>query len=77
MTYDRKTGRWAVDFERMRSGIRSLTAELVILEGEGDNTKVKQFFDRWAVLTPELENSLAVVEDLPIDVLPNYSIVWD
>ena len=77
LTYSRKTSRWAVDFGRIRGGIRSLTAELVILEGDGDNTKVEQFFAKWAVLTPELESSLAVVEDLPIDVLPNYSIRWD
>ncbi|RMF59308.1 MAG: hypothetical protein D6743_16525 [Calditrichaeota bacterium] len=77
LTYDSSTQRWAVDFAHFREGVKSLAARLLILEGDGDNGKVEQFFERWARLTPEIESSLAAVKDLPIDVLPHYSITWE
>jgi hypothetical protein len=49
----------------------------LILEGDGDNEKVKQFYDKWAKVTPELQKSLDLVKDLPVDVLPHYSITWE
>ncbi len=75
--YDPATHRWSIEFDRFRSGIKSLAKELLILEGDGDNVKVQQFFDTWAKITPELQRSLDVVKDLPIDVLPKYSIKWE
>lgn len=75
--YDPATHRWSIEFDRFRSGIKSLAKELLMLEGDGDNVKVQLFFDTWAKITPELQSSLDVVKDLPIDVLPHYSIKWE
>ncbi len=77
LTYDNATGRWSVEFDKMRAGLKSLAAELLILEGDGDNAAVEAFFAKWARVTPELEASLAAVSDLAIDVLPEYSITWE
>lgn len=76
-SFDAATQRWSVDFDNFRSGIRSLDRELLILEGNGDKTKVKEFFDLWAKIIPEVQMSLDKVKSLPIDVLPKYSIKWD
>lgn len=75
--YDAATHRWSIDFDNFRSGIRNLAKGLLILEGEGDNGNVQKFFDTWAKFTPEVESSLEKVKELPIDVLPNYTIKWD
>lgn len=75
--FNPSTQRWSVDFNAFRAGVSSLTAELVRLEGDGDNTKVQEFYDRWAKITPELQSSLDAVKDLPIDLLPKYSIKWE
>ncbi|NIR50095.1 hypothetical protein GWO43_16450 [candidate division KSB1 bacterium] len=77
IAYDDASHKWAIDFENFRDGVKSLTSELVILEGDGDNGNVRAFFDRWANLTPELQTSLDSVEDIAIDVMPKYSIKWD
>jgi len=77
LTYNSSSGKWAVDFNHIREGISKLATHLLVLEGDGENIKVQKFFDTWAVMTPEIEASLEKVSDLPIDVLPNYSIKWD
>ncbi len=77
ITFDAGTQRWSVDFTNFRKGIKNLDRDLLILEGDGDNGKVQQFFDRWATIIPEVQNSLDKVKELPIDVLPKYSIKWE
>lgn len=75
--YDENTRRWSIEFDNFRGSVRDLARELLILEGDGDNQKVQEFFDRWAVLTPIMRTSLDSVQDIAIDVLPRYSIKWD
>ena len=77
ITYDAATNRWAVNFEKFREGIRSLDAELLTLEGNGDAAGVQKFFDQRAKIIPEVQKSLDTVKDLPIDVLPHYTIQWN
>ena len=74
---DLTTQRWSIDFNNFPSCIRNLDKELLILEGDGDNTKVQKFFDTWAKIIPEVQSSLDKVKNLPIDVLPKYSIKWN
>ncbi len=74
--YDEETGKWSVDFENFNEGVKNLAAEMLILEGDGDNAKVEAFFDRWTQETPALEDAFHRTEDLPIDVLPVRSIEW-
>lgn len=75
--YDKTTQKWSIDFASIREGVKKLTAELVILEGNGDGKAVKEFFDRWTYMTPELQASLDQVKDIAIDVMPDYRIKWD
>ncbi len=77
LTFDGSSQRWTVDFDRIREGLKRLSAELLVLEGDGDNRNVQAFFDKWATLTPALASSIDRVKDLPIDVLPQYSIKWE
>ena len=77
LLYNQTTNKWSIDFENIRTGIKKLSADLLVLEGDGDNEKVEKFFKMWAVMTPEIQASLDSVKDLAIDVLPHYSIKWD
>jgi len=56
--------------------VKQLTSDFIILEGDGDNTKVQAFFDQWTKETPELARAIEVTRMLPIDVLPVRSITW-
>lgn len=75
--YNKDSQKWSVDFANIHEGIKKLTAELIILEGNGDGKAVQEFFDRWTYMTPELQSSLDQVKDIAIDVLPDYNIKWN
>ena len=75
--FDSASTRWSIDFNNFELCIRNLSKELLILEGDGDKVKVQKFFDMWAKIIPEVQSSLDKVKDLPIDVLPKYSIKWN
>ena len=77
IVHDPESGRWAIDFDRFRDGVRSLAKELLLLLGNGDGEAVAAFFQAEGGMTPELESALAEVADLPVDVLPSYSVRWE
>jgi hypothetical protein len=77
VTYNDSKKTWSVEFGRIRGGVKALAAELLKLEGDGDGARVQAFFDKWSFMTPQLQASLDLVKDLPIDVLPNYTIQWE
>jgi hypothetical protein len=75
--YDPSVKRWSIDFKTFRAGVGRLTRELIILEGNGDPEAVKEFFSKWATTTDALSTSLAAVGEIPVDILPNYSVRWE
>lgn len=77
IVYDASVRRWSIDFDRIRGGVERLTRELIVLEGDGDPAAVKDFFARWVTMTDALSASLAVADDIAIDVLPAYSVRWE
>lgn len=77
INYDELTNKWSIDFDNFEEGIKNLSADLMILEGDGDNTKVEEFFEKWTKETPQLTKAFEAVEDIAIDVLPVRSIKWD
>lgn len=75
--YNEATNKWSIDFDNFEAGIKKLSADLMILEGDGDNEKVEAFFAKWTNETPQLTKAFETVEDIAIDVLPVRSIKWD
>lgn len=74
--FDAATSKWKVDYAQIRNSIKKLAAELVVLLGDGDPGKTKSFVQQWTQVTPELQISLDLVRDIPIDVMPTYTITW-
>jgi hypothetical protein len=74
--FDAATTKWSVDVAQIRNSIKKLAAELVVLLGDGDPGKTKSFVQQWTQMTPELQISLDLVRDIPIDVMPTYTITW-
>ena len=77
INYDEATNKWSIDFDNFEEGIKNLSAELMILEGDGDPEKVEAFFAQWTNETPQLTKAFETVEDIAIDVLPVRSIKWE
>lgn len=77
IAYDQSTKRWSVDFGKFPDAVSALAGDLITLEGDGDPERVDLFFQRYLTMSVPLRESLDLVEDIAIDVLPIYSIQWE
>ena len=73
ITRDASTGRYAVVVEKMPAAIAALAKELLEQEATGDRARCEAWFAKYAVLPHELQEALAKVSDIPVDVQPIYS----
>ena len=74
LVQDRSLGRFLVDHERTQEGIRELARRVLLLQGEGSYSEAREFLDTYGVLTPPLEEALARMADLPVDIEPVFPI---
>jgi hypothetical protein len=65
------SGRYRVDFPRMRSAVDSLGALILKLQGDGDYAGVRDFMAARSKLSPELQADLARLggKGIPVDVV--------
>ena len=64
--------RFRLDYDRLASGVRDLTADLVRLQGDGDYAGMKAFFERYARLDENARTALAAASHIPTDIQPVY-----
>jgi len=70
-TRDSATGRYRVDFPRMRAAVDSLGSRILRFQGDGDYEGVKQFMVARSALSPTLQGDLARLggKGIPVDVV--------
>ncbi|MBI3669482.1 MAG: Zn-dependent hydrolase, partial [Acidobacteria bacterium] len=73
ITRDAASGRYVVDYARMPQAIATLAKELLEMEATGDRARVEKWFQKYAVMPPELAAVLAKVSDVPVDIDPVFS----
>jgi hypothetical protein len=68
---DSATGRYRVDFPRMRSAVDSLGGLMLRLQGDGDYAGTRQFLESRGVLSPTLHADLARLgrRGIPVDIV--------
>lgn len=64
--------RYHLDFAALEQGIRDLTRDIVILQGNGDYDAAKAFLDQNAVLDDHAKAVIASMTDIPVDIQPIY-----
>ena len=74
LVHDRISGRFLVDHERVQEGIEELARKVLLLQAEGSYSEAREFLDTYGVLTPLLEEALARMADLPVDIEPLFPI---
>ena len=67
--------RFKVRLELMRDSVRDLASELLMVEAEGDYAKAREFLNTYGRVPEELSKAMAKVEDLPIDIEPDYDVL--
>jgi hypothetical protein len=67
------SGRYAIDYQRMPSGIKDLAKELLEIEATGDRARGENWFKKYGTMPPELQASLKSAASVPVDVDPVFS----
>ncbi len=67
---DPATGRYRVDFDKMRGAMNALSEKLLTVQGDGDYAEAKRMTDTMGVVKPELAGDLAKLKDakIPVDI---------
>jgi len=63
-------GRFRVDFAGFRKAVRSLANELLMIEATGDYDRAQRLVKKYAVSTPEIEQIISQLSDIPVDITP-------
>ena len=73
-TLDEQNGMFAVDFSRVKDGVRALTAEIMTIQARGDYDAAHRLLSTYSLMTPELERGLKGLGDIPVDIAPEFPI---
>jgi len=70
-TYDETSGYYAVDFEKMTEAMNSLSADILIMQGDGDYEKAKQTLEELGNIRPALQKDLDRIANagIPRDII--------
>jgi Peptidase family M49 len=70
-TRDSTTGRYRVDFPKMRAAVDALAAQILRFQGDGDYAGVARFMRERGKLSPELQGDLARLgsRGIPVDIV--------
>ena len=71
---DEVSGKFEVDFALLQEGIRELTGMVLMLQAQGRYHSVKELLGNYGVLTPQLEQVMARVAGIPVDIEPLFPI---
>ena len=67
------SGRYSVVYDKMPGQIAALAKELLEMEASGDRARTEAWFEKYDVISPELERSLKKARHVPVDVDPIFS----
>ncbi len=68
-----KNGAFAVNPAKIKEGVKALTGEIMTLQAAGDYAKAKDMLARLAVVRPEVQQVLARLGGVPIDIQPRFT----
>jgi peptidase M49-like protein len=68
----RPDARFDIDFDKIKSAVRDLDRDLLMLEATGDYAGAKRMLDQLGVVRPEMQKALNTLNDIPVDIEPVY-----
>ncbi len=75
-TYDEKSERFAIDFNKVKGAVRKLAEIYLTLEVDGDYAGSKAFLEKYAKVSPEMRKALdSLGTGIPVDIAPQFT-VW-
>ncbi|MGI8438421.1 MAG: dipeptidyl-peptidase 3 family protein, partial [Chthoniobacterales bacterium] len=68
----RRDGTFAVQSDKIKDAVTSLTREFMTMQAEGDYAKAKEMQSRLGVIRPEVQRALDKMKAIPIDIEPHF-----
>jgi len=75
INFNEKTGKYRVDFRKVRGAVKALASDLLELEARGDYEKAKAFIARYGNMSPQMKAALAKLTAIPVDIRPEYTVL--
>ena len=66
-------GKFKIDNAKYREAVKSLATELLLIEATGDYDRADRLLKKYAVSTPEIEEVILRMKDIPVDISPVYA----
>ena len=68
---DPDTGRYRVDFNKMKAGVDALSAKILTLQGDGDHAGAQAMLDKYGKVGPQLQGDLDRIasKKIPVDIV--------
>ncbi len=72
--YDEATGKYSVDFDKIKDAVKSLTGEIMTIQAQGDYNKAKELLGTLGVVRPQMQAVLDKLTALPVDIEPQFPL---
>jgi hypothetical protein len=66
----RPDGRYEVNFDKIKSAVRDLDRDLLMIEAKGDYAGAKRMLDELGAIRPNMQKTLSSLNDIPVDIEP-------
>ena len=76
-SFDEATGQFTVDLAQLEKSIEGLVRDVVMLQHNGDKAAVDSFLAKYAVMSPPMEQALAKLDGIPVDIKPIYPVAGE
>lgn len=72
--YDRESMKFSVNLKKIKSAVKDLAHDLLIIQAEGNYKAAKDFMEKYRYLPDELQSALTRLITVPVDIRPIYAI---
>ncbi len=72
--YNPQTRKFRVNDAKVEGAIRDLAHDLLMIQATGDYEGAKRFIQKYRYLSPEMQDALNRLKDVPVDIRPVYTI---
>ena len=74
IAFDASRKAYRVDFEKMKTAVKKLTAEIMTIQAKGSYEQAKALLDRYSTLRPEMQSVLNKLTTIPVDIQPTFPL---
>jgi hypothetical protein len=73
----RADGRYEVNLDKIKSAVRELDHDLLMIEAKGDYAGAKRMLDELGAIRPSMQKTLSSLNDIPVDIEPIFATAKD